>query len=352
MSLSSSRRNQEVSINTAGCPTIHFLFTADLLKESDSAYAVTNVKVIKEKLQNRGIDIIQAIFEDYAAVLQTLSQLSEKETAAYGLLKRMKKRFLGTVYILKCILPPLSKLSKNFQAGNIDFSSIGLSIQYTIDTREAISKSKQPLDPVVHLSVIGDTLGYDKSTVSRAVDNVTNAILARKKDFISFPSSKADIDEVKLGFYEQADFPHVVGCIDCTHVRIQRLVEDEAAFVNRKNFSSINVQAAKGKGCEDLKHWMKSFCYHLWWCASNYGGDTDILEERWISIVNHTVKIHSFEGKFFKQCAHTPFEPGVSDTKQWLVKGSKAHKVLKEVVLDKRLRKDIRQLNNFVIKEI
>ncbi|CAC5383134.1 unnamed protein product [Mytilus coruscus] len=204
---------------------------------------------------------VQAIFEDYAAVLQTLSQLSEKETAAYGLLKRTKKRFLGTVYILKCILLPLSKLSKNFQAGNIDFSSIGLSIQYTIDTREEISKSKQPLDRVVHLS-------------------------------------------------------------------------------------------AKGKGCEDLKHWMKSICYHLWWCASNCGGDKDILEERWISIVNHTVKIHSFEGKFFKQCAHTPFEPEVSDTKQWLVKGSKAHKVLKEVVLDKRLRKDIRQLNNFVIKEI
>jgi len=30
---------------------------------------------------------VKAIFEDYAAVLQIISQLSEKETAAYGLLK-------------------------------------------------------------------------------------------------------------------------------------------------------------------------------------------------------------------------------------------------------------------------
>ncbi|CAC5415969.1 HARBI1 [Mytilus coruscus] len=258
----------------AGCPTIHFLFTADLLKESDSAYAATNVKVIKEKLQNQGIDI-------------------------------------------------------NLQRGTMRKTALTVEEQLSIALRFYASGS--------FLQVIGDTLGYDKST---------------KKDFISFPSCKADVDEVKLGFYEQADFPHVVGCIDCTHVRIQRPVEDEAAFVNRKNFSSINVQAVKGKGCEDLKHWMKSICYHLWWCASNCGEDKDILEERWISIVNHTVKIHSFEGKFFKQCAHTPFEPEVSDTKQWLVKGSKAHKLLKEVVLDKRLRKGIRQLNNFVIKEI
>ncbi|CAC5399758.1 HARBI1 [Mytilus coruscus] len=85
---------------------------------------------------------------------------------------------------------------------------------------------------------------YDKSTViSRAVDNVTNTILARKVDFISWPTSKTDVDEVKTGFHEQADFLHVVGCIDCTHVRFQKPSEDEAAFVNRTNSSSINVQA-------------------------------------------------------------------------------------------------------------
>ncbi|XP_063436492.1 zinc finger MYM-type protein 1-like [Mytilus trossulus] len=222
-------------VDRAGCPTIHFLFTADLLKESDSADAATIVKVIKEKLLNLGIDIsklrslardgasvmtgkkncvaallrkehpgiiniycichklalacadtktelkdidlaqltliqlwkyfqnspkrtavylkvqegtknlklnessrkmvakrlkkacttrwlsFQTVFDNYAAVLQTLSQLSEKDTAAYGLLKRMKKtRFLGTLYILKCILPPLSKLSKIFQTERTD----------------------------------------------------------------------------------------------------------------------------------------------------------------------------------------------------------------------------------------
>ncbi|CAC5360251.1 HARBI1 [Mytilus coruscus] len=100
---------------------------------------------------------------------------------------------------------------------------------------------------------------YDKSTViSRAVDNWTNTILARKIDFISWPTSKTDVDEVKTGFHEQADFLHVVGCIDCTHVRIQKPSEDEAAFVNRTNFSSINFQAVcnhEGKFTQITAYW-------------------------------------------------------------------------------------------------
>jgi hypothetical protein len=44
-------------VDRAGCPTIQFLFTADILKESDSADTATNVKVIQEKLEDLGIDI-------------------------------------------------------------------------------------------------------------------------------------------------------------------------------------------------------------------------------------------------------------------------------------------------------
>ena len=53
-----------------------------------------------------------------------------------------KTKFLGTLYILKCILPSLSKLSKIFQTGNIDFSQIEPSIQYTIDTNRRNFKIK------------------------------------------------------------------------------------------------------------------------------------------------------------------------------------------------------------------
>ncbi|CAG2187304.1 unnamed protein product [Mytilus edulis] len=74
---------------------------------------------------------------------------------------------------------------------------------------------------------------------------------------------------------------------------------------------------AKSKGCEDLNFWIKAICNHLWWCASNCEGDKVLLEEN------------------------------VAAKKKWLVRESKAHKALKEVVLDKRPRKDICQLSEF-----
>jgi hypothetical protein len=60
-------------VDRAGCPTIQFLFTADLLKESDSADAATIVKVIQEKLEDLGIDIrkLRSIATDGASTISS-----------------------------------------------------------------------------------------------------------------------------------------------------------------------------------------------------------------------------------------------------------------------------------------
>ena len=107
------------------------------------------------------------------------------------------------------------------------------------------------------------------------------------------------------------------------------------------------MQRAKAKGCEDLGLWIKAICNHLWWCSSNCYGNKDWLEECWKSVVHHVVNEHSFTGEHITQCPHEPLEPEVARKKKWLKKGSKAHNALKEVVLDKRLTKDIRHLSEF-----
>ncbi|VDI63605.1 Hypothetical predicted protein [Mytilus galloprovincialis] len=93
-----------------------------------------------------------------------------------------------------------------------------------------------------HLQVVGDTMGFDKSTVSRVIDRVTDLLVAMKDDFISWPDNQRK-NLIRAGFYEKAAFPNVVGCIDGTHIRITGPSIDEPAFVNRKGFHSINVQA-------------------------------------------------------------------------------------------------------------
>ena len=50
------------------------------------------------------------------------------------------------------------------------------------------------------LQVIGDTAGVDKSTVSRVVTNVSNALIAKQSEFITWPTD-AEVAEDKNSFY-------------------------------------------------------------------------------------------------------------------------------------------------------
>ena len=50
------------------------------------------------------------------------------------------------------------------------------------------------------LEVVGDTfLSYDKSTVSRVIRRVTKALAAKVNDFVKFPATRNERDEVKRG---------------------------------------------------------------------------------------------------------------------------------------------------------
>ena len=101
------------------------------------------------------------------------------------------------------------------------------------------------------LELVGDTVGgIPKCTVSRIVSRVSTALARKQKQFIRWPSTAAERQEIKQGFFEKGGFPGVIGCIDGTHVRIQGPSAHESDFVNRKGFHSINVQAIcdhKGK---------------------------------------------------------------------------------------------------------
>lgn len=91
------------------------------------------------------------------------------------------------------------------------------------------------------LQVIGDTFGVDKATVSRAVSDVSKALVSKRADFIKWPTND-EVKTIKSSFFRLGGFPGVIGCVDGTHVRIQAPHKNENGYVNRKGFHSINVQ--------------------------------------------------------------------------------------------------------------
>ncbi|CAC5422577.1 HARBI1 [Mytilus coruscus] len=96
------------------------------------------------------------------------------------------------------------------------------------------------------LEVIGDTMGVDKATACRAVNDVTNALLSKKDQFIKWPARQEERDRNKQGFFRGGLFPGVIGCIDGTHVKIQAPSEDEPAYVTMKSTYPYALHYRKG----------------------------------------------------------------------------------------------------------
>ncbi|XP_056003022.1 putative nuclease HARBI1 [Ostrea edulis] len=94
-----------------------------------------------------------------------------------------------------------------------------------------------------NMKTIGDTLGFHKSSVSRSIQDVSQALTDLASRFIKWPSTEGEKSNIKKGFYAIAKFPGVIGAIDGTHVRIMGPSEHEPVYVNRKGFHSINTQA-------------------------------------------------------------------------------------------------------------
>ena len=74
----------------------------------------------------------------------------------------------------------------------------------------------------------------DKSTVSRAITDVSRALTAKQPCFIKWPLTHDECEKIKNEFYIRGGFPGVVGRVDGTHMRLQAPTQDESNYVNRK----------------------------------------------------------------------------------------------------------------------
>ncbi len=92
--------------------------------------------------------------------------------------------------------------------------------------------------------VSGDTVSLSQPSLSRIVQKVTVVLCTHLNEFITFPTSPAEIGRAREEFFQipNGGFPSVIGCIDCTHAKIIAPNEDEFAYINRKNFHSMNIQ--------------------------------------------------------------------------------------------------------------
>ncbi|XP_071646583.1 putative nuclease HARBI1 [Temnothorax longispinosus] len=93
------------------------------------------------------------------------------------------------------------------------------------------------------LMTVGDFCGISEVSAHSIVHRVSPAIVALRNQFIKLPTSPEEICRNQQEFYQTAKFIRVVGCMDCTHVKIQSYGgETSELYRNRKGFFSVNVQ--------------------------------------------------------------------------------------------------------------
>lgn len=194
----------------AGLKSSLVVFCLDLkARRMDDIEAIENVEAI---------DQIGRIFRDRANPLEFYSE--QEFRTRFRFTKRV------AIEITTLIRPTIEHVSQKNMATSA-------TLQTLVFLRFLASGS-------FHI-VIGDFGGIHNSTVSRICHNVAQAICERREQFIHFSEN---LRECKEQFFAIANFPGVIGCIDCTHIAISRpVVNNPEIFRNRKGYFSINVQA-------------------------------------------------------------------------------------------------------------
>ncbi|KAJ8365025.1 hypothetical protein SKAU_G00138560 [Synaphobranchus kaupii] len=106
--------------------------------------------------------------------------------------------------------------------------------------------------------------------------------------------------------------------------------------------------AANNKNNRDLQPWLKSVTNHLWWSCKTCGGDAEELKRHWKSVLHHICGIHRWEedGQEWT-CYHKDLTADQQRRKKLLQKDSAAFKALLDLVLNKKLLKDLNQMTLF-----
>lgn len=90
--------------------------------------------------------------------------------------------------------------------------------------------------------VVGDLFGCSQSTICTTIWQVLKVIAHEINSFITLPTG-LDLQRTQSTFKHLTNIPGIAGALDCTHVRAFVSNEQQHSFMNRKGYTSFNVQA-------------------------------------------------------------------------------------------------------------
>ncbi|XP_056408547.1 uncharacterized protein LOC130312393 [Hyla sarda] len=173
---------------------------------------------------------------------------------------------------------------------------------------------------------------------------------------VSSPESEKIACKNALDFLLQNEISVKLLCTN-RHFPIRKMVKEEYPTITHefnlrqiaKSVGDKMLDASHEKDCEDLAEWVGAIQSHLRWCSDSYNGDDSLLVAKWNSILYHVQNVHAWEDKDgkYSSCQHKHLPEDTTRKRKWLKTNSPSFKALKKIVLDKRLRKDMKRICHF-----
>ncbi|XP_067613902.1 putative nuclease HARBI1 [Eurosta solidaginis] len=79
--------------------------------------------------------------------------------------------------------------------------------------------------------IVADLSGVLKASASRAITLVSYHLASLRPDFVLFPQTEQERLETQAAFKEKANFPRVIGAMDCSHIKINSPGEEDQTYV-------------------------------------------------------------------------------------------------------------------------
>ena len=171
-------------------------------------------------------------------------------------IRRRKERGYFTNIIQELIIEERLGFREMFRMDVGDFEFILSKISDLISPKERLGgtrpvESDERLALTLHYLATGESFQslsfqyrISMSAISHIVKGCFKAVVERlTPDFIKVPATKAKWLNVSERFEDRWNYPHVLGAIDCKHVRIQKPKNGRSFYYNYKNTHSIILMA-------------------------------------------------------------------------------------------------------------
>ncbi|OCT83065.1 uncharacterized protein LOC108715747 [Xenopus laevis] len=182
-------------------------------------------------------------------------------------------------------------------------------------------------------------LNFKVEHVSPSTPSIALKKTAFKKTFDEIVGSKFSVDMI---------------CTD-SHKPISEMIQEEHGEIAHqvdachfaKSLRTKLVKASRKRSCTELCNWIDPTVNHFWWSLKTCGGNVELLLEKWASLVNHVANVHEWPGttKVYHSCTHNLTE--MAHERKWLQRESTAFNTFRDIVLSKRIMKDLSRFCQF-----